>query len=486
MPLSSACFSISESYSSFKAKLNDSYYSSSRKATKFRREVEANIKFECLIGIELRTVDNNEIYTDRINNYKFFKVGDKLISINGAKLNWSYKDLELFPKGPWTDINKIVVQKGDIVSVVIEREGKTEELKVPCDLSRKKNTEFMEDYARAHLKGEYKKFLKKWDVKTLQFGLSPMSYEYLSVLYLAATRNKVSDNEFIEMHKKVVEVHIAHLEEMDKQGYFLNASNEDIVETFQTYYETFVNSLGESFSVFQDIYPAQINALKELTSRYTRTLNKMLKKVSLKNGTRIQIFGPRVFGLTFGDSESANEFKKIKSFKLNEIFNTIETPCESKLFAVNSRDRNFYSGYLKQPERLNFSNNIHGADYGNRRLSGGYYKANVLGYEVDMCFAYFDDQLFNVFVNSTSSSFYDIALDSLTERYGPARVIRPDEDFSPRFVLHIWHNKSSTLFIDATLGAISYSYPTVRNQFLKWASNIYNSERAEYLENSPF
>jgi hypothetical protein len=138
------------------------YYSPSRKATKIRKKTESVSLMQCLIGLGV-DAKTYIITPSRLELIGHFKKNDKLVSVNGVLIDWELDH----PRGFWGSLDKLPIEKGDEISLVVQREGNKVQVKIPCLGERQEMTELAEDTAVALNKYKGKKFLDKWGHRRL-------------------------------------------------------------------------------------------------------------------------------------------------------------------------------------------------------------------------------------------------------------------------------------------------------------------------------
>ena len=168
------------------------YYSPSRKATKIRKKTESVSLMQCHIG--LSGDPKTQIITPtRLELIGYFKQNDKLASVNGVAIDWELDH----PLGFWGSLDKLPIEKGDEISLVVQRENNKVQVKIPCLGERQTKTEFLEDSAVAFSKYKGKKFLDKWGSLSNDCQFSDVVHQVAKIAFNNRKIRKTDYNSYV-------------------------------------------------------------------------------------------------------------------------------------------------------------------------------------------------------------------------------------------------------------------------------------------------
>jgi hypothetical protein len=169
-----------------------------------------------------------------------------------------------------------------------------------------------------------------------------------------------------------------------------------------------------------------------------------------------------------------------KKVKFKEPFQSYGFSCERNFIStiylkehLTSENKMLLDDYSFQ---RNFEGNSVGIDLSlNDRVTGGWYKVNVLNQEIDACFVYFDDKLSSI----TVKNYYEVIDEVeaiLNEKYGKASVIT-----GSMLSLSSWKVENQ-LVISSTGSKLEYEYLPIKAQYLNEAIPVYKNAEKSLVE----
>jgi hypothetical protein len=434
------------------------YYSPSRKATKQRRLTESSALMQCHIGISLDQ-ETHIITRSRQEYLDIFREGDELISVNGVTIDWASK----LPRFFWGSIDNVPIKKGDEMLFVVKRDGKEVDLSLPCLGDRSEHVKLMEDAVVAHKKYKGRDFLDKWSDRRYDCEIAELMH---MVANISINKGEVTQADYNSYAFWDFSCRISYYKEAIKRGYMTS----DIEPLWID------RTRGTVDFLFKYDSPS---LARQLESELSELLPEAVSFHAISKH--------KAFGLNFGGSETDNKFEKISSLLIDGPFiesRRLEKKCERALFGIGmlggygtnlDLDRHDYDW------KDDFNKNVAGADYSSGRLSGGYYKVSAFGRDLTACFAYFDDQLFEILVIEWFE-ISELASASLNRKYGQPTVIRGEVSVST-----FWEHPDGPLYINqGGISGLSYVYPPIKNEFLRWASKVYMAKERDTYSDSPF
>jgi hypothetical protein len=179
------------------------------------------------------------------------------------------------------------------------------------------------------------------------------------------------------------------------------------------------------------------------------------------------------FGLAFGSRLADNRY---------ELVEPINDDCREALYTTARQAKRKMAadpiGYEGVSDTT-FHASKWGVDYKNR-LTGGLYSVLVFGQQINICFAYFDDHLMDVWIDAAQlDQDVDSKLKSaVTLKYGqPIEKIRSDADL---YLSDYWWDVGNEIRFHKKLRSSKvyrsedwyFSYLTAREQFVSWAKRV--------------